>query len=146
MAQILTFPYISRPFKDPQTNKEGEIFSPIVPIKISCKRQIFGAKIDTLIDSGCDNSLFPGFFLTECMKIDITKNAKKCLQVGISGHPIETYRHQVKIFLNGMPFSTHVEFSEDYHSIPLLGRNCFFKLFKEVSFNEKEKKLLLKLN
>jgi len=142
VSKVLTFTYFPRPFKDSETGRESEIFLPIIPIKVSCKKQLFKANIDSLVDSGCDRSLFPGVFL-KGMGVDISKGGKKGFQQGISQQGITAYAHKVNIYIEGRAFETVIDFSDEYNSIPLLGRSAFFRLFKKIIFNEKAKKLKL---
>lgn len=145
MGKILTFSYQPRPFKDPKTGKKGEIFWPVIPIRISCKKQFFRSSIDVLIDSGCDRSLFPGIILEDGMRVKISKGTRKGYQSGISGKPIEVYAHKVKLYINNKPFDTTIDFSNEYNGVPLLGRKSFFRLFEKVIFDEEKRELCLRL-
>lgn len=143
MSKVLRFPYVAQPFKDPKTNKEKEIFRPLIPIRISCKNQFFKPQIDALVDSGCDTSLFPGWILEKGMGLSLKSGTKLKEQVGIKGEPMDCYVHKVKLYVKKQSFKTTIEFSSDYNFIPLLGRNSFFRLFDKIIFREKEKELEL---
>lgn len=140
---ILTFPYLPNPVKDPTTNKIiGAIYRPLIPIRIQFGHRIFPYQINSLLDSGADNNLFPSFFAD---KIGIgLKKGKPRKITGIGDIEIIAYRHPVKIFLDSKPLDTFIDFSL-HQTIPILGRIDFFKFFEGITFKERERVVKIRL-
>lgn len=115
-------------------------FRPYVPISISKWRRET-LPFHALVDSGADFCLFPASFL-EVLNIDV-KKGKRRVVYGIGEHKIGTYAHKVNLDINGYKFKSTIYFSADQY-VPLLGREGFFNKFKEVSFDQKMKKMCFK--
>ncbi len=137
---LISFPYRPYPEKDHKTNKIiGEIYRPVIPIRIIYKHQFLPYLIDCLVDSGADRNLFPAIF-GEMLRIKVKKGKLKKIS-GIGESEIEAYTHEVMVLVGklGTPkFKTTIDFSYEQKDA-LLGRNGFFNFFKHIKFREKEK-------
>ena len=119
-----------------QKDAKGNSF-PIIPItlELSGKKDFWA-----LIDSGATVSIFKAE-VAETLGISI-ENGKEIWLGGVGGH-IKGYLHQVKIEAAGKKFVCPVVFSREYFvSFNLLGRQEFFKRFKIV-FEEEKNRLRL---
>lgn len=133
--------YLSNPRKDPKTGMiTGQIFYPVIPIKLCYKHIIFKYLINSLVDSGSDRNLFPAE-IGENIGIKI-KNELSQEVGGIEGIKITAFTHRVKIYLGSYEINTFIDFSYE-QKVPLLGRNGFFNYFKNVTFREKDKMIEL---
>lgn len=131
------FNYFSFPLLNPKTGRiSGQIYRPFVPIKLCYKHQLSKNAFNALLDSGCDQNLFPAE-LGELVGIRIKKGQQKCIG-GIGGIKITAYTHIVKLFLKNYDFDTVVDFSYE-QQVPLLGRTGFIDCFKEVTFKGKDR-------
>lgn len=137
---ILTFDQQPRAYKDPLTEKVEFTYIPVVPIRLSYKHKLVKFMVDCLLDSGADRNIFPADY-ARVLGINI-KKGKLVEHIGIGGASLLAYAHIVKLFVGIYSFQTVVDFSEN-QTIPLLGRESFFKFFKQVSFNQKTKQILL---
>lgn len=141
---LISFPYIPYPEKDIKTGKIiGEVYRPVIPIRIVYKHQFLPYLIDCLVDSGADRNLFPAIF-GEMLKIKI-KSGKPRKISGIGESEIEAYAHEVTFLVGklGTPkFKTTIDFAYE-QKVALLGRNGFFNFFKHINFKEREKTLEL---
>jgi hypothetical protein len=134
---ITYHPYV---FEDLKTGKRFEIFRPTIPIVIVYKNKP-SWDFQALVDSGSDRNLFPAK-IGESIGIDIKKGKHRPIR-GIGDYEIAAYTHKIKIMTAGKIFDTEVDFSYEQEA-PLLGRNGFFDFFKEISFDEKVKKITFK--
>lgn len=136
--------YLPNPRKDPKTGKIiGQIYYPVIPIKLGYKHHIFKYLINSLVDSGSDRNLFPAE-IGENLGIKI-KN-EFCQEIGgIGGIKIIAFAHEVKIYLGSFVIDTFVDFAYE-QKVPLLGRNGFFNYFKTVTFKEKSNVLEIVTN
>lgn len=132
-----TFNYLPNPRKDPKTGEIiGQMFYPVIPIKVCYKHHIFKYLINSLVDSGSDRNLFPAE-IGENIGIKI-KNELSQEIGGIGGIKIIAFTHSVKIYLGNFEIDTFIDFSYD-QKVPLLGRNGFFNYFEKIIFKEKDK-------
>jgi len=132
----LVFNYLSNPRKDYKTGKIiGQVYYPVIPIKLCYGHHIFKYLINSLVDSGSDRNLFPAE-IGENIGIKI-KNELSQEIGGIGGIKVIAFTHKVKIYLGNLEIDTFVDFSYE-QKVPLLGRNGFFNYFKNVIFREKD--------
>lgn len=140
-AAIKRFNYQPRLYIDPVTGKSITIYLPLIPIRLSYKHNLGKVAVDCLIDSGADINLFPADW-GESVEINIKKGAKQIIN-GIGAIGVESYVHDIKVYLGTeISFITKANFSYS-QEIPLLGRTGFFNHFKRVSFFENDRILEL---
>lgn len=133
----LVYDYLPIPRKDSKTGRIiGQIYYPVIPIKLCYKHHIFKYLIHSLVDSGSDRSLFPAE-IGENIGIKIRNDLSQEI-IGIGGIKIIAFTHEVKIYLKNLKINTFVDFSYE-QKVPLLGRDGFFSYFKTVNFREKDK-------
>jgi hypothetical protein len=131
-----SFNYIPNPIKDKDGNILGQVYRPMIPVRLCYKHKISPFPISCLLDSGSDNNLFPAYF---AQNIGIKLNQGKEISItGIGNIEIKAYRHKIKLFVGNKSFITTIDFSHD-QQLALLGRNGFFNQFDKVIFKEKEK-------
>jgi hypothetical protein len=133
---LMSFDYLPRPYLDGKKLKA--IYQPIVMLRIGANHKIYPNDIECLVDSGADYNLFPAD-IGELLGINITKG-KVREHIGIANIGIKTYTHPVNLYIRGKKLITEVDFSYD-HLIPLVGREGFFRHFKQLIFNQKELRL-----
>jgi len=138
---LITFEYLAFPVSDNDGKIIREIYRPQIPIRIANGHNFLNYPIRALIDSGADNNLFPSYF-GQKIGLKIKKGEPFSIK-GIGNIEIKAYRHRIKIFIESYSFYTYVDFS-DYQETPLLGREFFFKFFKNISFDENKKIVSLK--
>lgn len=92
---------------------------------------------DALVDSGSDRNLFPAE-IGGIMGINFKKRSPNKLIMGIGKQAIEAFTERVSLYVGNNKFDVEVDFSYS-QQIPLLGRNGFFDLFKQIIFREKDK-------
>ena len=139
----ITYYYLHRTFKDPNTKKDITIYYPAIPIMLSYNRTIkFKAYFDCLLDSGSDTNLFPADW-GQLSGITIKKGIHKTIKGIGNAPPIEAWTHKVKFYIGSQSIDTDVDFSFE-QKIPLLGRLGFFDKFNEIIFEEKLRKVTLK--
>lgn len=135
----MIFPY----FPNPTTDKNGNIienrFFPVIPVRIIYNHRV-GRPIRSLLDSGSDRNLFPAAY-AELVGIPVKKGRPLDI-IGIGNSLIKAYTWEVKLYVESTSFITKIDFSYA-QQIPLLGRDGFFNHFAEVTFREKEKKVIL---
>ena len=99
----------------------------------------------SIIDSGADSSIFPAEF-GEAIGIDI-KSVKPKIGTG-SGGKSNIYYHQVDVHFEMenelYKLNCYAGFSWELADIGLLGREDFFRLFEEVTFNQTAETITLK--
>lgn len=116
------------------------IHRPYIPVRLQYNRKIEKTPFLCLIDSGADRNLFPAE-LGDILGIHI-RSGRKRFHIGIGGKSLESFIHEVTLYVGTYKILTEVDFSFE-HKIPILGRNTFFRHFESVSFFEKEGYLLL---
>ncbi len=135
MAKI-QFYYRPEDYLNPETNKIGTIYKPVIPIRLQYGHRLVKIPVECLVDSGSDTNLFPtDWGIAAGIKME--KGEKKLIQ-GIGGITLNAYRHPVKLWINSKKIKTFADFSTQ-QSLPLLGRVDFFSYFPEVVFNEKKR-------
>lgn len=143
MPHALTkkFNYQQRLYINPVSGKAITIYLPLIPIRLSFKHKLGKVAVDCLTDSGADINLFPADW-GESVGINIKKGGKQIIN-GIGAIGVESFVHEVKIYLGAdISFITKANFSYS-QEIPLLGRTGFFNHFKRVSFFENDRILEL---
>jgi len=134
---LFVFDYLPNPHIDPETGKiNGQIYYPVIPIKIGYGHQIFGYLINSLVDSGSDRNLFPSE-IGERIGIKIKKGIPQEIG-GIGAIKIIAFTHKVKIYLKDFSIDTFVDFSYE-QNVPPLGRTGFFNYFEKVIFKERKR-------
>lgn len=133
----LSFNYVPFPTVDPEKkNIIGQIFRPLIPVRIGYKYNLFRNPINALLDSGSDRNLFPSY-VGEEIGIRIKKGKYQNVG-GIGGVGIKAFTHPVKIFVGSHSFETFIDFSYE-QQVPILGRIGFFNYFDKVIFKEKKR-------
>ena len=131
------FYYVPFPRVDPVTGKPlGDIFRPLIPVRLGYRHNVAKFLIDCLADSGSDFNLFPASW-GENVGINIKKGKVTPIR-GIGASEIQAYRHTIKLYVGSKHYTTEADFSYE-QNMPLLGREGFFNLFKHVVFNEKHR-------
>lgn len=113
---------------------------PKIPIRLSFNHKQSITPVLCLLDSGADNNLFPTS-MGEAIGINMTKYPKYGTRGIGNSPPIETYRvPNVKLLVGYNLKPDYVIIADiDFaycHNLPLLGRDGFFKFFKNISFIE----------
>ena len=139
MAEF-TFDYYPDPDQNSLTGELKYVYRPKIPIRLSYKHTMLKYPFHALVDSGADGNLFPYEFCTH-LGINL-KKGEYHKHIGIGSQGLDAYRHVVKMFVGTYSFETKIDFAIG-QQIPLLGRMEFFRFFKRVTFNEKEKKVYL---
>ncbi len=134
MGKVTGYSYLPQPFQDPTTKVIGEIYRPMIAIRISKDHGQISRHFDVLVDSGSDRNLFPLQFATGA-GINF-KKVKPRKIYGIGKGYIEAYSAEINIWLGTKQYKTEADFSPQ-QLMPLLGRDGFFSLFKSVQFDEK---------
>lgn len=133
MAKI-KYSYLVQDKLDPKTGtKIGYIMKPYIPIRLSFHHGNPTNNIDAMVDSGSDRNLFPKQW-GDIVRINFSK-IKPVQIFGIGGTSITAYSSKVNIWVDGKKYETEADFSSQQQT-PLLGREGFFNLFKEVTFDE----------
>lgn len=130
---IIRFDYTPEVFINPKTQKMKYVYRPLVDIRL-CYKHNFGKNlVGCLLDSGADKNLFPANW-GESVNIKI-KKGELVHHYGIGDKDLIAYRHKVKLYVGSFSLETYADFSFE-QSFSLLGREGFFKYFKQVIFNE----------
>ncbi len=144
--------YITVPYQKIQIPPQGDapakiIHAPILKVSLFHKNKDRLFYIDSIVDSGADFCVFP-VDAGKAIGLDI-REGKSISTFGIGGK--ETlYFHKVivEVIINDQSwkFECRVGFSSKLNAkgIGFLGRDGFFDLFKEVSFNQQVKMFRLK--
>ena len=136
----MTFDYYPDPFIEAETGITRYVHRPFIPIRLSYAHKMLKFPFNALLDSGADNNLFPAE-LCEHLGIKL-KNKNYQKHIGIGSQGLDAYRHQVTIWVGSYHFQTNIDFAIG-QQMPLLGRLGFFKFFKQIIFNERERKMTL---
>lgn len=138
---VKTFSYFPYPFLDPHTHKLGNIYRPVIPMKLSYGHRITKSSLYCLVDSGADNNLFPAEW---GLNIGIPIEKGDTYEInGIGNIGVKTYRHNIRLYMGtDIIIDTIADFSP-FQEIPLLGRQSFFCFFERLSFDEKHRTLEL---
>jgi len=125
--------------KEFKYSKENNRWFPTINVMLQgpVRRRVFKA----LIDSGASFSVFRAE-VADYLGISVEKG-KPIYLTGIGGR-ILGYLHKIPIEVGVKKFICKIVFSKEYTvSLNILGRDNFFLPFL-ITFNEKEKKLILK--
>lgn len=133
MAKI-SFSYFVEDKLDPVTGQViGHIMRPYIPIRLSIKHANPTNPVNALVDSGSDRNLFPKRW-GDILGINFRKiKPVKIFGIGESG--IIAYPAKINIWIDNKKYETEADFSSQQQT-PLLGRQGFFNLFKEIIFEE----------
>ena len=136
----IRFPYLRYIVTPPAQKRAKYVYRPVIPIKLFLEKKVI--TFDGLIDSGADESTFPGC-IAKALGHNVYKGKQKIFS-GIGGSVL-AYLHKTHLKLNGIEFITDVYYSHEWDDMPfgLLGQAGFFSKF-EVYFNYKEKEILLR--
>jgi hypothetical protein len=144
--------YLTVPYKKIQILAQGDtpaktVYAPILRTSLYYKNHEQLFLIDCLVDSGSDFCIFPAN-TGEIIGLDVPEG-KSVTTYGIGGQ--ETlYFHDVKVEVvikdETWNFQCRAGFSTKLNTkgIGFLGRDGFFDLFQEVTFNQKVKMFRLK--
>jgi hypothetical protein len=143
MSKVLSFSYIPYTLVNSQTNETlGQIFRPMITIRLSIGYGSITPAFDALADSGSDRNLLPARW-GEILGINFKKITSRTIR-GIGGVHIKVYPARINIWVVGEKYPTEADFSYEQKD-PLLGRKGFFDLFESVSFKEKERFTVINL-
>ncbi|PIP54823.1 MAG: hypothetical protein COX07_03250 [Bacteroidetes bacterium CG23_combo_of_CG06-09_8_20_14_all_32_9] len=110
-------------------------------MKIKLKSEKEELTVEALVDSGASFSVFRSE-VADYLGIPIEKG-KPIYLTGIGGR-ILGYLHKIPIKASNKNFTCKIIFSKEYNvSLNILGRDNFFLPFL-ITFNEKEKKVILR--
>ena len=130
---VIRFDYTPEVFINPKTQKVDYVYRPLIDVRL-CYKHNFGKNlVSCLLDSGADKNLFPASW-GESVKIKI-KKGELTHHYGIGNKDVLAYRHKIKLYVGSFSFETYADLSFEQSS-PLLGREGFFKYFKEITFRE----------
>lgn len=143
MPKVFSFSYIPYTLLNIQTNETiGQIFRPMITIRLSIGHGSITPAFDALADSGSDRNLLPARW-GEILEINFKKIAPRTIR-GIGGVHIKVYPAKINIWIVGEKYSTEADFSYEQKD-PILGRKGFFDLFESVTFKEKERFTVIRL-
>lgn len=137
---VIRFDYTPEVFINPKTQKVDYIYRPIVDIRLGYGHNFGKNLVGCLLDSGADKNLFPASW-GKSVGISI-KKGELVHHYGIGVNDVVAYRHRVKLYVGSFSFEAYSDFSLE-QNFPLLGREGFFKYFKQITFNEKDRFLNL---
>ena len=113
-------------------------YFPVIPITLINKD--IEIETDALIDSGANISVFREE-LAECLEI-VVEDGEEILLQGLGGR-IVGYIHELTIRINDEKFRCKIVFSKEMTvGLNILGREGFFEHF-QITFNEKQKEIIL---
>lgn len=139
----ISFSYFVEDKIDPATAQViGHFMRPYVSIRLSIHRQNPTNSVNALVDSGSDRNLFPKSW-GDILGINFRK-AKQVKIFGIGNHEIAAYTAKINIWIDKRKYQTEADFSPEQQT-PLLGRQGFFNLFKEIIFEENKGYLHIEL-
>lgn len=138
---VIKSDYTPRVFINLKTEKTEYLYTPLIDIRLCYKHRLSKNLIKCLLDSGADRNLFPAEW-GEIVNINI-KKGEKISHFGIGDMEIIAYRHKIKLYVGSYDFNTTADFSYE-QKFPLLGREDFFKYFKQIIFYERERYIKLK--
>ena len=127
---------------NPKTKRMDFMYRPYIQIRLQYKKAITSNFIRALVDSGSDYNIFPSSFAKE-IGIDYRKGIPHKASSGIGGISIYTYGAIASINTGIKTFDTVIFFADEVR-VPILGRHGFFNFFKNIEFNTKGKKMLIK--
>ena len=138
----ITFPYTKVIIPVQREIPEKTIYSPRVETYLFHGAKQTHFSFYSVVDSGADFCVFPAKF-GELIGIDI-KNGQSIPSFGVGGKEM-LYFHQIKVGIiirnEIWKFDSRVGFSYKMNDkgTGLLGREGFFDLFSEISFNQKKR-------
>lgn len=137
--KVLKFPYTKVPVGDLYGKKIGDAYRPIITLTLchgSKKLNVLG-----LVDTGADESLFPGEFAT-LLGHNLTKGKPRTFS-GIGG-TVTGYLHQTDVKVGPYALRINIYYCDDWNKwgFGLLGQNSFLTRF-DALFSRKDKELSL---
>lgn len=130
----ISFSYLVQNKTDPKTGEIiGYISRPYIPIRLSLHHNNPSPFVDALVDSGSDRNLFPKQW-GDILGINF-RRIEPVEILGIGKSSIKAYPAKINIWIDNQKYETEADFSLQQQT-PLLGRNGFFNLFKEIIFEE----------
>lgn len=142
MARI-SFSYFVEDKLNPVTGQViGHIMRPYIPIRLSIHHANPTNSVNALVDSGSDRNLFPKSW-GDILGINFRK-VKPVKILGIGKNEIIAYTAKINIWIDKRKYETEADFSPEQQT-PLLGRQGFFNLFKEIIFEENKGYLHIEL-
>lgn len=138
---IIRFEYTPEVFIHPKTEKVAYQYRPFIEVRLCYKYHLNKYLVKCLLDSGADRNLFPAEW-GKTVRINIEKG-EKVKHYGIGDKDLIAFRHIIKLYIGSYSFNTSADFSYE-QKFPLLGREDFFKYFKQIVFFEKEHLVRLK--
>lgn len=130
---VIRFDYTPAVFINPKTQKISYVYRPLIDVRLCYKHNLGKNLVGCLLDSGADKNLFPASW-GESVNITV-KKGELVRHYGIGNKDLVGYRHKIKLFVGSFSFEAYADFSFE-QGFPLLGREGFFKYFKQVIFNE----------
>jgi len=149
LSYILTIPYTEIPIPANGNLPARITYSPMVKTSIEANNQILNFSFFSVIDSGADHCVFPATF-AERLGINVESGIHMPAH-GVGGGD-NWYFHNIKTWVEIEGQAWHWEclaaFSRgtDNLGIGLLGRLGFFELFEEVSFDQRNRIVKLKVS
>jgi hypothetical protein len=131
-----SYKYIPNPIKDQKGNIVGQVYRPMILIKLCYKHKLSPFPLSCLLDSGSDRNLFPAYF-AQNIGINLT-DGEEIIITGIGNIEVKAFRHKLQLYVDNKNFTTIIDFSHD-QQLPLLGRIGFFDHFDKIVFKEHKK-------
>ena len=134
--KVLKFPFREYPVLDNKGKIISLAYRPVIDLRLISgnKSRLFPA----LIDSGADESLFPGW-MAKFLGHHLEKGRKVRIFRGVGGE-IKAYLHQTYLELKGIGFRCDIYYSDKFNDweYGLLGERSFFSRFKvELDYKDK---------
>ena len=148
MNKEFIVPYTKRKIPSERHLPGRIIYSPYLQTFLSNGHQHLGFLFPSIVDSGADRCIFPLNF-GERIGLNI-KQAERRISRGLGGGDV-IYFHKVtvRVAIEGQSWQFNCEagFATSLNEIGLgfLGRQGFFELFEEITFNEHKREFRLKL-
>jgi hypothetical protein len=121
--------------------EEDGRFRPYFDVKIRLAEGGVEREFTGLLDSGADDTVFP---VSAARAIGLS-DLSRCPVVTYStaGDPVQVYRYTLQVCVLGRWHTWEIGLNEHLGQTPLLGRTDFFRLFKEVRFDDAREKFFL---
>lgn len=117
-------------------------FFPIIPVVLYGRNLTF--RTEAYVDSGAFYSIFQSEIL-ENLRLRREEGRLRILKTA-DGSPIPAYLFRLPIQIADVKIRAQIAFSDKLNiGFNLLGRQSVFSSFKEVAFNEREKKVIFRL-
>lgn len=124
----MKFPYLKIPATAfPRTKY---FYKPIIPLRLINPKNNRGVKVDALIDSGADATVFAAVFGRD-IGINVRSGEKAQLS-GLGGKIINVYFHEVILEVGGNKIKSFVGFTYSRGVAAVLGQIGFFDKFRVI--------------